>query len=168
MKKIMFIILLIFISLVYYNFDDSGIVKKKSNIHNYFMYQPESFIPNNFKLNSEILYVKYDTTISDIDVKNIFNNFVYKRYLIGMKIKNEDIGINAFLIELLPYSANELYIEAFTYEQRYFILEKEEDYKIISNNKKYIEDLKNKKIKLVLDSEIKDEKVKQFLVSLKK
>ena len=55
----MFIILLIFIPLVYYNFDDSGIVKKKSNIHNYFMYQPESFIPNNFKVNSEILYVKY-------------------------------------------------------------------------------------------------------------
>ena len=97
MKKIMFIILLIFISLVYYNFDDSGIVKKKSNVHNYFMYQPESFIPNNFKLNSEILYVKYDTMISDIDIKNIFNNFVYKRYLIGMKIKNEDIGINAFV-----------------------------------------------------------------------
>ena len=73
-----------------------------------------------------------------------------------------------FLIESFPYSANELYIEAFTYEQRYFILEKEEDYKIISNNKKYIEDLKNKKIKLVLDSEIKDEKVKQFLISLKR
>ena len=54
------------------------------------------------------------------------------------------------------------------YEQRYFILEKESDYKIISNNKKYIEDLKTKRIELVLDSEIKDEKVKQFLISLKR
>ena len=48
------------------------------------------------------------------------------------------------------------------------ILEKESDYKIISNNKKYIEYLKTKRIELVLDSEIKDEKVKQFLISLKR
>ena len=84
-----------------------------------------------------------------------------------MKIKNEDLGLNTFFNRIVSIFGKWIIYRSIDYMNN-DILEKESDYKIISNNKKYIEDLKTKRIELVLDSEIKDEKVKQFLISLKR
>ena len=150
---------------VYLNYNNLGVLPKNSETYKYFTYQPEHFILEDFKVDGDIYYMKYDMEFLKIDFRDLvsIDNLFYKRYIIGMKIKNEKLKINGYLIQLFPYTPNNLYIKALEYDQRYLIVKNEEDYIKIYKNKEYVNDLEENLTKLKNKSEIKDKKMLELI-----
>ena len=160
------IILLMAVCVYFYlNYNNLGVLARNTETYRYFISQPEHFILEDFKVDGEIHYIKYDTEFLKIDFRNLMSidNLLYKRYIIGMKIKNEKFKINGYFIQMHPYTPNNLYVKALEYDLRYLIVKNEEDYTKIYKNKEYMNHLKDNLVTLKNESEIKDEKILELL-----